>query len=160
MEKVDGVVLRDPGAAAALTVDEAHGCSRELIDVLARIHAVDYREVGLGDFGRPDGFVERQVRRWGEQWERSKTRELPALDEVARRLGERSRPRARRRSSTATNPPRQHQCSPPATPTRNRRRPRLGDGHHRRSPHRPRLFLVYWGDSRRSPSPWNRRRPE
>jgi len=86
MEKVDGVVLRDPGAAAALTVDEAHGCSRELIDVLARIHAVDYREVGLGDFGRPDGFVERQVRRWGEQWERSKTRELPALDEVARRL--------------------------------------------------------------------------
>lgn len=86
MEKVDGIVLRDPAAAAALTDEEAQGCSRELIDVLVRIHAVDYEAVGLGSLGRPDGFVERQVRRWGEQWDRSKTRELPALDEVARRL--------------------------------------------------------------------------
>ena len=54
--------------------------------MLAGIHAVDYQAVGLADFGRPDGFLERQVRRWGEQWERSKTRELPAVDELARRL--------------------------------------------------------------------------
>ncbi len=137
MEKVDGVVLRDPGAAAALTVDEAHGCSRELIDVLARIHAVDYREVGLGDFGRPDGFVERQVRRWGEQWERSKTRELPALDEVARRL---------RGAIPPSGAPAvvhgdyrlDNTMLAPGDPHPDRRRPRLGDGHHRRSPHRPR----------------------
>lgn len=86
MEKVDGLVLRDPAATAALSSEEAQGCSRELIDVLARIHAVDYEAVGLADLGRPEGFVERQVRRWGEQWERSRTRELPALEEVARRL--------------------------------------------------------------------------
>ena len=54
--------------------------------MLVAIHAVDYRAVGLDDFGHPDGYVERQVRRWGEQWERSKTRELPAIDELARRL--------------------------------------------------------------------------
>jgi aminoglycoside phosphotransferase (APT) family kinase protein len=86
MEKVDGVILRTAAQISALTTDEAHRCSEELIDVLVAIHAVDYHEVGLDDFGRPDGYVERQVRRWGEQWERSKQREVPEVDELARRL--------------------------------------------------------------------------
>jgi aminoglycoside phosphotransferase (APT) family kinase protein len=54
--------------------------------VLARLHSVDPLDVGLSDFGRPAGFVERQVNRWVKQWERSKQRELPEIDEVARRL--------------------------------------------------------------------------
>lgn len=86
MEKVDGVILRSPADLAAVTPDDARRCSEELVDVLVRIHAVDYEAVGLGDFGRPDGYLERQVRRWGEQWERSKTRPLPAIDELGRRL--------------------------------------------------------------------------
>ena len=86
MELVDGIIYRDGTALAALSSDDARRASEELVDVLAAIHAVDYRAVGLGEFGRPDGFLERQVRRWGEQWERSKTRELPAVDELARRL--------------------------------------------------------------------------
>jgi aminoglycoside phosphotransferase (APT) family kinase protein len=86
MEKVDGVILRTPAEIARLSYDDARRCSEELVDVLVAIHAVDFHEVGLDDFGRPDGYVERQVRRWGEQWERSKTRELPAIDELARRL--------------------------------------------------------------------------
>jgi aminoglycoside phosphotransferase (APT) family kinase protein len=86
MEKVDGNILRTPDQIDALTPDEARRCSEELVDVLVRIHAVDFDAVGLSDFGRPDGYLERQVRRWGEQWERSKTRELPAIDELARRL--------------------------------------------------------------------------
>jgi aminoglycoside phosphotransferase (APT) family kinase protein len=86
MELVDGVILRTPADLARLSRDEARRCSEELVDVLVAIHAVDYRAVGLENFGRPDGYVERQVRRWGEQWERSKTRELPAIDELARRL--------------------------------------------------------------------------
>jgi len=86
MEKVDGVILRTPDEMAQLSPDEAQRCSTQLVDVLARIHGVDYDAVGLSEFGHPDGFVERQVRRWGEQWERSKTRELPAIDELARRL--------------------------------------------------------------------------
>jgi len=86
MELVDGIIYRDGAALAALDADDARRASEALVDVLAAIHAVDYRAVGLGEFGRPDGFLERQVRRWGEQWERSKTRELPAVDELARRL--------------------------------------------------------------------------
>ena len=54
--------------------------------MLARLHAVDYEAVGLGDFGRPAGYLERQVKRWQTQWEKSKTVEMPAVDEVAQRL--------------------------------------------------------------------------
>jgi len=86
MELIDGRILRTGADIETLSRDEARRCSEELIDVLVAIHAVDYEAVGLGDFGHPDGYVERQVRRWGEQWERSKTRELPAVDELARRL--------------------------------------------------------------------------
>lgn len=86
MEKVDGVIYRDGAALAELDATDARRVSEELVDVLARIHTVDYEQVGLGDFGHPDGYLERQVRRWGQQWERSKTRELPEVDEIARRL--------------------------------------------------------------------------
>jgi aminoglycoside phosphotransferase (APT) family kinase protein len=86
MEQVDGQILRTAADFARLTLDDARHCSEALIDVLVQIHAVDFEAVGLGDFGHPDGYLERQVRRWGEQWERSKTRELPAIDELARRL--------------------------------------------------------------------------
>jgi aminoglycoside phosphotransferase (APT) family kinase protein len=86
MERVHGRVLRTGEELASLSPEEAAACSRELVDVLARIHRVDYEAVGLGDFGHPDGFMERQLRRWGQQWERSKAEDLPAVDEVARRL--------------------------------------------------------------------------
>jgi aminoglycoside phosphotransferase (APT) family kinase protein len=86
MELVEGVIYRDGADLATLTAVDARRVSEALVDVLAAIHAVDYEAVGLGEFGRPDGFLERQVRRWGEQWERSKTRELPEVDELARRL--------------------------------------------------------------------------
>ena len=98
MERVDGVILRDGAALASLDPETARRCSEELVDVLARIHTVDYRAVGLGEFGRPDGFLERQVRRWGEQWERSKTRE------------QRRRRRARRAGCSAALP----ESGPPA----------------------------------------------
>jgi aminoglycoside phosphotransferase (APT) family kinase protein len=86
MEKVDGAILRTPAELAQLSADDARRCSECLIDVLVAIHTVDYHEVGLDDFGHPDGYLERQVRRWGEQWERSKDRDVPAIEELARRL--------------------------------------------------------------------------
>jgi aminoglycoside phosphotransferase (APT) family kinase protein len=86
MERVHGRILRDGEDLARLTPDEATACSRELVDVLARIHGVDYEAVGLGDFGHPDGFMERQLRRWNQQWERSKAEDLPEIDDLARRL--------------------------------------------------------------------------
>src|SRR5262249_3719283 len=57
-----------------------------LVDTLVRLHAVDYRAVGLEGFGRPEGYLERQVVRWSQQWERSKTSELAEIDELIRRL--------------------------------------------------------------------------
>jgi aminoglycoside phosphotransferase (APT) family kinase protein len=95
MEKVDGVILRTPAELSQLSPADARRCSEALIDVLVAIHSVDYEAAGLGDFGHPDGYVERQVRRWGEQWDRSRSRELPAIDELARRL----------RAALPTSPP-------------------------------------------------------
>ena len=83
---VDGVVLDSVEKAAQLPVDLRRAASEHLIDVLADLHAVDVDAVGLGDFAKRDGYVERQVKRWSTQWENSKTRELPAIDEVARHL--------------------------------------------------------------------------
>ena len=86
MSYVDGVVLDSPERAALLPVDLRPRVSEHLFDVLADLHAVDVDEVGLGDLAKREGYVERQVRRWSTQWEQSKTRELPAIDDVARRL--------------------------------------------------------------------------
>jgi aminoglycoside phosphotransferase (APT) family kinase protein len=87
MEKVDGYVVRDTlPAGFAEPAEDRRGIADVLVDTLADLHAVDPGEVGLLDFGRPDGFGERQVRRWSDQWERSKSRDVPAVDELARRL--------------------------------------------------------------------------
>lgn len=86
MDFVDGVVLDSPEKGALLPVHLRTPASHDLIDVLADLHAVDIDAVGLGDLAKRDGYVERQVKRWSTQWEKSKTRELPAVEEVARRL--------------------------------------------------------------------------
>lgn len=89
MSYVDGVVLDSADKAAYLDLSLRHSASMHLIDVLADLHAVDIDAVGLGDLARRDGYVERQLKRWSMQWENSKTRELPAIDEVLRRLAQR-----------------------------------------------------------------------
>jgi aminoglycoside phosphotransferase (APT) family kinase protein len=86
MEYLDGVVYDDVDATSALTEDQGRAASYDLVDVLARLHAVDYEAVGLGGFGRPAGYLARQVARWQTQWEKSKTVEMPVVDEVAQRL--------------------------------------------------------------------------
>ena len=86
MSYVAGVVLDSPAEAERLTPDQRRNASWHLIDVLAQLHDVDIDAVGLGNLARRDGYVERQVRRWTTQWEKSKTRDLPEVDEVARRL--------------------------------------------------------------------------
>jgi aminoglycoside phosphotransferase (APT) family kinase protein len=86
MDFVDGIVYSDTDQVAHLNEAQALAASIKLIDVLARLHAVDFEAVGLGQLGKPAGFLERQVNRWCTQWEKSKQRELPAVDEVAARL--------------------------------------------------------------------------
>jgi aminoglycoside phosphotransferase (APT) family kinase protein len=88
MSYVDGVVLDSPERAVALPSALRRQASEHLIDVLADLHAVDVDEVGLGDLAKRDGYVERQIKRWSTQWHQSKTRELPSIDEVARKLSE------------------------------------------------------------------------
>ena len=82
MDHVDGLVVRDQETARLLPVDARGHAGDSLVDVLLRIHAVDPDSVGLGDLGRRDNYIERQLRRWHGQWEKSKTRELPDIDRV------------------------------------------------------------------------------
>ncbi|MEU4321642.1 phosphotransferase family protein [Nocardia fluminea] len=77
VEFVDGTVFRDQDELAALTDEQVTASVRALVRVLADLHAVDPVAVGLESFGRPTGFVTRQVKLWASQWERVKTRELP-----------------------------------------------------------------------------------
>ncbi len=90
MEHVDGVVPRDE-ATVAVTFDLAARAAAgyALVEVLVALHGVDPEAVGLGKLGRGHGHVERQLARWSRQWERSKTRELPLIEEVHQRLAAR-----------------------------------------------------------------------
>ena len=86
MEFVDGVVLDSPEAAAALPVELRGPASDHLVDVLADLHDADVDAIGLGDLARREGYIERQIKRWSTQWANSKTREIPAIDQVATHL--------------------------------------------------------------------------
>jgi aminoglycoside phosphotransferase (APT) family kinase protein len=83
----EGVILNAtrPEAFATSAAERAR-LSRTFIETLAKLHSVDYEAIGLGDFGRPQGYLERQVGRWVQQWERSRTRELSEVDELVRRM--------------------------------------------------------------------------
>jgi aminoglycoside phosphotransferase (APT) family kinase protein len=83
---VDGWVPRDGDEAAALPPGDARRCAEALVDTLAALHELDPVRAGLDGFGRPDGYLRRQVRRWHGQWGRVATRNLPDLDELHRRL--------------------------------------------------------------------------
>ncbi|WP_280456566.1 phosphotransferase family protein [Nocardia carnea] len=76
VEFVDGSVIRDQDDLAALSDEQVGAGVTELVRVLAELHAVDPAAVGLERFGRPAGFLTRQVNLWASQWERVKTREL------------------------------------------------------------------------------------
>ena len=86
---VEGPILRSAEEAERFDEDERRAIGERVVDTLVAIHEVDPDEVGLGDLGRKEAYVERQLRRWQGQWEKSKTRELPAVDEVHERLSAR-----------------------------------------------------------------------
>ncbi len=87
MSKVEGTAYRSADQLAPLGPDGTGELAGAMVDVLARLHAVDPASVGLGEFGRPGGFLERQVRRWGRQLEGSATRPLPDAATLLARLG-------------------------------------------------------------------------
>ena len=97
MERVKGTPLVTRAANAAYTPAQLRELSLDLARTLAHLHSIAPEEVGLGDFGRPDGFVVRQVERWGTQYRGSRSRDLPELDALQREL-HRGIPETRRSS--------------------------------------------------------------
>jgi aminoglycoside phosphotransferase (APT) family kinase protein len=89
MDFVDGRVLRDVASAEAISVEARRTASLSIADTLADIHAVDPDAVGLGDLGKKEGYIERQLRRWYGQFQQSQTRALPKVDEVHEALAAR-----------------------------------------------------------------------
>jgi aminoglycoside phosphotransferase (APT) family kinase protein len=86
MSFVDGVVFDQAERLAALTPELARRACEELVDTLLELHSIDPASVGLADFGRPDGYLARQVKRWQAQWRASETGPRPELDELVERL--------------------------------------------------------------------------
>ena len=89
MTFADGEVLRDRPQLERLDDTAATALANELVDVLARLHRLDPEQVGLGDLGRPVGYLERQLRRWGSQLDSSHSRDLPELTRLGERLAAR-----------------------------------------------------------------------
>ncbi|MGA4847907.1 phosphotransferase family protein [Streptomyces sp. G5(2025)] len=87
MEFVDGTPYRTAEELAPLGPERTRAAVLGLVDTLVDLHAVDPAAVGLGDFGRPDGFLDRQLRRWGKQLDASRNRDLPGVDELHAALG-------------------------------------------------------------------------
>ena len=86
MRFVDGIVPHDADVGAQIPAEERIALSEAVVDVLGALHSLDPDEVGLGDLGRREGYVARQLRRWAGQWEASKQRDIAAMDEVRARL--------------------------------------------------------------------------
>jgi aminoglycoside phosphotransferase (APT) family kinase protein len=90
MEFVEGPILRGLAEAEAFPAEaDRRAIGERVVDTLVAIHAVDPDAAGLGDLGRKEDYVARQLRRWQGQWEKSKTRELPSIDSVHERLAAR-----------------------------------------------------------------------
>ena len=85
MSYVDGRILWDP-SLPDMTPAQRGDIYLGIIDAMAALHTVDPAAVGLADYGKPGGYFERQLKRWGEQYRASETRPIAAMDELIARL--------------------------------------------------------------------------
>ena len=86
MDFVPGLVLRSTDSAESFSEADRASIADRVVDTLIAIHEVDPDAVGLGELGRKEDYVARQLHRWSGQWEKSKTRELDLIVDVHRRL--------------------------------------------------------------------------
>jgi aminoglycoside phosphotransferase (APT) family kinase protein len=87
MERLRGVILRkELPPELGLTPPRLRALCGSLVDALADLHALDYRALGLGDLGKPEGYVQRQVEGWTKRYQGSQTDEIPVVDQVAQWL--------------------------------------------------------------------------
>ncbi|PWR10931.1 acyl-CoA dehydrogenase [Micromonospora acroterricola] len=82
MERMPGEVFRSRRQTDPLGDERRRALAMAMMDTLAALHTVEPAEVGLSDFGRPEGYLARQVRRWAGQLDRSRSRPLPGIDEL------------------------------------------------------------------------------
>jgi aminoglycoside phosphotransferase (APT) family kinase protein len=88
MNRVEGDVITTAIPDPLDTPEQRRRIADELIDALVEIHAVPWEECGLEGYGKPTGYLDRQLRRFGGLWEHNKTREVEVLDRVTAWLGE------------------------------------------------------------------------
>jgi aminoglycoside phosphotransferase (APT) family kinase protein len=89
MDFVEGMVPHDDEAAAHIPAAERIALSTDVAEVLARLHKLDPDAVGLGDLGRKENYIARQLKRWTQQWQATRTEPVPAMEDALRLLGER-----------------------------------------------------------------------
>jgi aminoglycoside phosphotransferase (APT) family kinase protein len=87
MEFMPGTPYRDERQLREIGPERTRAAVLTLVDTLVDLHAVDPAAVGLAGFGRPEGFLDRQLRRWGKQLDASRSRELAGVDELHAGLG-------------------------------------------------------------------------
>ena len=84
MEPIRGMIVRrDPPPGVPFPPETARQLSEAFVDNLARLHCLDYAAIGLADLGKPQGYLERQVRGWIERYHNSKTHDLPVVDRIS-----------------------------------------------------------------------------
>jgi aminoglycoside phosphotransferase (APT) family kinase protein len=88
MKFVEGVAPHEPEMAATIPESERGSAGEHIVDVLATLHLIDPDDVGLGTLARKEGYVARQLKRWTQQWEATKTHEIPDMEESCRLLHE------------------------------------------------------------------------
>jgi len=86
MSYIDGAVLHGPTEGVALSVVDRRRLGWDVVDTLARLHRLDPDRVGLGDLGRKEEYIPRQLRRFAKQWASSRQRDLPIMDELHQSL--------------------------------------------------------------------------
>ncbi len=87
MERVEGTAVRTRDDLLQVPSGARVPLAHRLVDTLAALHGVDPSAVGLADFGRPEGFLQRQVRRWGQQLDASRSRDVAGIDDLHAALG-------------------------------------------------------------------------
>ncbi len=89
MRFVPGAIYRRAEDLAVLGPQRIQRLMDNLVDVLVELHSIEPASVGLDDFGRPDGYLERQLKRWQKQLDSSRSRDLPGIDELHDALAQR-----------------------------------------------------------------------
>ena len=88
MDYIDGLVLNDSVVGLKIAAEHRRGIGLQVIDNLSKLHSINPDDVGLGDLGRKEAYLSRQINRWTKQWVASKTHEIPEMEESCRILTE------------------------------------------------------------------------